>query len=48
MLTAYNEQLEQVFAQHASKQEQYFCPICKAAVILKQGAPILPIKPNPI
>ena len=37
MLTAYNEQLEQVFAQHASKQEQYFCPICKAAVILKQG-----------
>ncbi|ARJ51425.1 competence protein CoiA [Staphylococcus lutrae] len=37
MLTAYNAQLEQIFASHANKKERYYCPVCKAPLILKTG-----------
>ncbi|MBI5975278.1 competence protein CoiA [Staphylococcus canis] len=37
MLTAMNHKHQQVFAQHASKSNQYYCPVCQAPVILRNG-----------
>lgn len=37
MLTAYDQSNHKIYAQHASKSESYFCPICKEQLVLKQG-----------
>ncbi|WP_419790637.1 competence protein CoiA family protein [Staphylococcus chromogenes] len=42
MLTAMNENNEQVSARQASRLECYYCPICKERLILRQGIKVTP------
>ncbi|NJH67592.1 competence protein CoiA [Staphylococcus agnetis] len=42
MLTAMDLYNKQIHACDASKQNQYFCPICKAQLILKKGVKMVP------